>query len=285
MLLDLLSTALRGLGFIAVLQAGGAVLFIALTDRRLTHARHAILKLARVAVLAGAALLLAHYLLEPARMAGAMSGILDAGLHSYLLHTRQALVVALRIGALLLLWLALRRDGAWIRGLGTIAALLIAMSFASTGHTARSPEWWWLAPLLALHVLIVQFWFGSLLPLLRVVRLETSTTSAAIVQRFSQLATWSVPLILLAGLIMAAGLLPDVAALGRPYGIGLLLKVLAFAALMALAAANKLRLGPRLSHDSAAATRLRFNICMEYVLIAAVLMGTAALTTFWSPEA
>ena len=282
--LDLLSTLLRGLGFIAILQAGGALLFVALLGTRLAKTRRAILQLARMAAASGTVLLIAQYVTEPARMAGALSGVMDAGLHGYLLHTRTALVMGLRLGGLLLAWLALRNEGAWVRGLGTMAAMLIAASFATTGHTAQNPLWWWLTPLLTIHVLIVQFWFGSLLPLLQVVRRESPSTAALIVQRFSGLAAWSVPVILVAGLLMAAGLLPNAAALGQPYGIGLLIKILAFAALMALAATNKLRLGPALAQDSTAAARLRFNIGLEFVLIAAVLMGTAALTTFWSPE-
>lgn len=282
MVADLSSTVLRGLAFIAMLQAGGAVLFLALMDRQLADSRGAIVKLARVAVVAGAALLVAQYLMEPARMAGAISGAWDIGLHAFLLDTRTPLVVVIRLGALVLLWLALRHS-VWLRALGLPAVLLIAASFAATGHTARSPSWWWLGPLLVLHLLIVQFWFGSLLPLLAVARNEAGATAARIVQRFSSLANWSVPLILIAGLAMAAGLLPDTAALAQPYGMGLILKVLAFAALMALAAANKWRLGPALERGGTAAARLGWSIGVEFMVIAAVLMGTAALTTFWSP--
>jgi putative copper export protein len=281
---DLLSVALRGLGFTAVLQAGGAVLFVALMDGRLVESRGAILKLARRATLAGALLLIAHYLLEPVRMAGSLAGILDAGLQGYLLRTRTALVLGMRLCGLLLLWLALQRSGTTVRGLGLVAALVVAASFAATGHTASSAQWWLLGPLLVVHLLIVQFWFGSLLPLVWVTRREPGASAGCIVQRFSRVATWTVPLILAAGVIMAVVLLPDAAALRRPYGIGLLLKVLAFAALMALAAVNKWQLGPSLQHGSTAAARLRTSIRREFLLLAAVLMGTAALTTFWSPE-
>lgn len=283
MLPDLLSTVSRGFSFVAVLQAGGAVLFVALMGPQLANARNAILKLARIAMLASLVLLVAQYLLEPARMAGTLSGMWDVGLQRFLLHTRTALVLAMRLGGLLLLWLALRQTGAWLRGLALAAALLIAASFAATGHTAQSQHWW-LGPLLALHLLIIQLWFGSLLPLLCVARAESGATASRIVQRFSQLATWSVPLIFVAGVIMAVRLLPDAAALLRPYGLGMLLKVLAFSVLMALAAANKWRLAPALEHGGAAAIRLRLNIGLEFLLICAVLMGTATLTTFWSPE-
>jgi len=55
-----------------------------------------------------------------------------------------------------------------------------------------------------------------------------------------------VPLIALAGAGIAAVLLPDFAALLAPYGLLLSAKLMLFAALMALAALNKLRLAPAL---------------------------------------
>jgi putative copper export protein len=170
----------------------------------------------------------------------------------------------------LLLWLALRQCVNSRLGCGSADPFLCV-----TGHTAQ------------VHIgggwhrcwrctAIVQFWFVAVAAVAvpPLARLPPGS------QRFSWLATRSVPMIL--HVDHAATLLP-IAARVDLY-IGLLLKVLAFATLMALAAANKWRLGPALAHDSAAAKRLRFTVGLEYVLIGAVLMGTAALTTFWSPE-
>jgi hypothetical protein len=67
--------------------------------------------------------------------------------------------------------------------------------------------------------------------------------SATAIERFSATATWLVPVILLAGVTMAVVLLPNVAALREPYGELLIGKVVGFALLMGLAAANKWRLG------------------------------------------
>jgi putative copper export protein len=208
----------------------------------------------------------------------------NPALLNFTLHSRAALALALQLAGLLLLLLALRRNGAGMRHFGVTGAVLIAGSFAATGHTSDSPERWLLGPFLALHLLIVEFWFGALLPLLLVTRHEPAAVAARIVQRFSRLATWTVPLILLAGVLIAARLLPDFGALLQPYGLGLSLKLLAFALLMGLAAVNRWRLAPALEHGgSAAARRLRDSVGTELVLIAAVLMGTATLTTFWSP--
>jgi putative copper resistance protein D len=284
-LIDALSAALRAASFIAMLQAGGAVLFLVLLVRDADGARQATVRLARIAALAAIVLLLAQYALEPARMAGSLSGMWDVELQDFVLHTRTAAALALRLAGLAIVLVALRHGGTAMRGTGVTGAALIAVSFAATGHTSESALRWLLAPLLVMHVLIVEFWFGSLLPLLQVGRHATAAVAARIVQRFTRLATWTVPLILVAGVLVAVALLPDAKALRAPYGAGLLLKVLAFAVLMVLAALNKWRLGPALEYGGTAAiARLGRSIGIEYLLIAAVLAGTAVLTTFWSPH-
>lgn len=283
---DILSVALRALGFVAVLQAGGAALFLALFDRDLDTARRGILRLVRVSAILAAILLLAQYMLEPARMAGSFSGVFDADLLGFAMHSRAALVVGLRLAGLLLLAFALRGSGAGMRSFGVVGAVLIALSFPAIGHSVEDPARWWLMPLLGLHLLVVEFWFGALLPLIMVGEHEPPAVSARVVESFSRRATWLVPLILVAGVLIAVKLLPSLAALSGWYGIGLIVKVVLFSALMGLAALNKWRLGPALSRGDQDARRgLRRSIGIEFVLIVLVLMGTAVLTTFWSPGA
>src|SRR5205823_4919182 len=82
----------------------------------------------------------------------------------------------------------------------------------------------------------------------------------------------------------AAVLLPDFAALLAPYGLLLGAKLMLFAALMGLAALNRLRLTPALARgEPGALPRLRGSLAAEYVLICAVLTVTAVLTGFFSP--
>jgi putative copper resistance protein D len=163
--------------------------------------------------------------------------------------------------------------------------VLIALSFPLIGHSSQDPARWQLMPLLGLHLLVVQYWFGSLLPLMHIIGHAPARLSTRVVQEFSSGATWLVPLVFVAGLAIAARLLPDLAALRSPYGIGLLLKVLLFSLLMLLAALNKWRLGPALLLGGRQAqVRLQRCIGAEFVLILLALMGTATLTLFWSPE-
>jgi putative copper export protein len=96
-------------------------------------------------------------------------------------------------------------------------------------------------------------------------------------------AAWVVPLILLAGIGLTAVLVPSLAVFRQPYGQLLLVKVSVFAVLMAMASLNKWRFGPACAEgDTAAFKRI---VVIEYVLICVVLAVTAAMTTFYSPEA
>lgn len=283
MLPDVLSALLRALSFVAVIQAGGGALFLVLFDRDAAVTRQRIGSLVRASALIGAVLLVAQYLMEPARMAGALSGIFDAQLQSFALHSRAAPVLGMRLLALLLV-LGARRGGDIRRGIAVTGVILIALSFPATGHTADHDARWWLIPLLALHVLVVQFWFGALLPLALIAAREPPRMAAQIVEHFSRMAFWLVPLIFIAGVLIALRLLPDMDALLKPYGLGLVVKVVLFAALMCLAALNKWRLGPALARgESRSRMALRQSITIEWLLITLVLVVTAILTTFWSP--
>jgi putative copper export protein len=95
-----------------------------------------------------------------------------------------------------------------------------------------------------------------------------------------------VPVILLAGVAMAALLLPNLAALREPYGRLLIAKVVGFALLMGLAAANRWRLGPAMvERRTGSERRFRRSLAAEFVLIAAILTITAVMTSFFSPTA
>jgi putative copper export protein len=94
-----------------------------------------------------------------------------------------------------------------------------------------------------------------------------------------------VPLIAVMGIGMALMLMPGVAALNRPYGELVMLKLGAFLALMAVAATNKWRWAPRIAERRAGAvTVLSRSLAAEYALLIAVLVVTAILTSQFSPD-
>ena len=285
MLPDIVSVVLRALSFIALFQAAGAAIFIAGFGRELTHSLAPISRLGRRTAVAALVLVLAHYSLEAARMAGNFSGMSDANLQGMVLHSASAAMVALRALGLLLIAIGLQRSGEWRMVLSVIGATLAVTSFALMGHTTVHSARWILALMLIVHLLVVAFWFGALLPLYVASRREILPAAARVIDAFSRLAAWLVPGILLAGLVMAVLLIPQMATFAEPYGELLIAKLVGFALLMGLAAANKWRFGPAIARGEARALRLfRRAVVFEYVLISTVLAITAVMTTFFSPE-
>ncbi len=99
--------------------------------------------------------------------------------------------------------------------------------------------------------------------------------------RFGQAASLIVPLLILAGLLMAWLLLGDPRALtSTGYGLALLTKLILVGIVMTLAAANKLRFVPAMqAGDSRAARHLVRSIEIETAVIFMVLAATATLTS------
>lgn len=286
MLTDLISALVRALSFVALFQAAGVVIFLAIFGRDLTRDAKPIRRLGRTAALAGIVLVMVHLSLEAGRMAGALSGVFDASLQLLVLDSPISVAAALRIAGLAAIFAALVGVGTIGRtrmhvGLG--GATLIIAGFLFVGHTAVHADRSWLAVLLSVHLAIVAFWFGALIPLFMVTRHESSATATQIADRFSRIASWWVPGILVVGLLLAVILVDGWAVFGESYGALLVAKVAGFLVLMVLAALNKWRYVPALAEPSVAVAFQR-SVAAEYVLICLVLTATAIMTTFFSPE-
>jgi putative copper export protein len=283
---DVLSVVLRALSFVLLFQAAGVALFVALFGYRLASSRGAVIRLGRAAALGAIVLVAAHYALEPARMAGELSGMWDPTLQGMMWHSPSRAALICRLVGLLLIAIGLQGASPWWTIVAVGGATLATAAFTLTGHTSVNAHRGALAALLMLHLLVVAFWFGALWPLYLASVRETPARASDIIERFTAVATWLVPVILIAGIVMAVLLLPNFSVLSQPYGELLIAKALGFAVLMGLAAANKWRLGPGLVHEAAQGGRwFRRSVAAEYVLIAAVLTITAVMTSFFSPEA
>jgi len=282
---DIVSVVLRAIGFILLFQAAGAALFVALFTPLLHDSAARIRRIGTLAAAAAIVVLCAHYSLEAARMSGDFGGVLDASLQGLVLRSSTSAALALRLAGMGLVVLSLHMPAIRGRALGVMGALLAAIAFTLTGHTSVSAERAILAPTLLAHVLIGMFWFGSLVPLSLVSARETQAAAASAIETFSRTAVWLVPLLLVAGFLMTAILVPGWSTFGQPYGELLIAKLILFAGLMALAAANRRRFGPGIAQGlPSAAPRFRATVAAEAVLIASVLAVTACLTAFFSPE-
>ncbi len=282
---DIVSVVLQAIWFVLLFQASGACVFVAAFGSGLQAALADIQRLGAAAAALAILFLCGHYSLEAARMAGDFSGVRDASLQALVLRSPTSEALVLRLAGMGLVILSLRMPARRARPVGLIGVLLAALAFTLVGHTSDHPYRSLLALLLLTHLLIGMFWFGSLLPLWLVSAREPAPLAGKVVESFSAVAVGLVPLLLGAGLALAAILVPGWSTFAQPYGELLITKLLLFAVLMGLAAANRRRWGPGIAAGiPEAAVRFRRTVAAEVVLICGVLAVTACLTMFFSPE-
>ncbi len=204
---------LRVLSFVLLFQAAGVAIFVAIFGRRLASSRAVVQRLGQAAAIAAIVLVAAHYALEAARMAGEMSGMWDPTLQATAWNSPARAALICRLLGLLLIAVGLRDAGIRWTILAVGGAVLATAAFTLTGHTSVNAHRGALAALLMLHLLVVAFWFGALWPLYAASLRETPARASDIIERFTAVATWLGPAILLAGIAMAALLLPNLSAL------------------------------------------------------------------------
>lgn len=269
----------RALTYGASLMAAGGALFLVLfaghavvDTAALRRSTAAAVALATLSTVVGSVLqsmiLTGGFLDVPGLGSALASGVLGSGL--------------LRLGGLAAITVGLLRPRDLL-ALGVPGAVMVAGSFALTGHTAPHGAAW-LSALLVFHLLAAAFWIGAFRPLAAATRHADRGGVARLMTRFSGMAVALVPALVAAGLVMGWHLVGGWAALATTaYGWALLAKVAAVAAMLGLAVLNKMRLAPALERDERAPARLRRSIVGEGVLAAGVFALTAALTSVPPP--
>lgn len=185
------------------------------------------------------------------------------------------------IVGLALVAFAISRSLHWLAIVGVTA---IIANFALSGHAATAMPRYVAVPVLLLHAAGAAFWLGSFVPLLTI--LDKRDGAATIVRRFSWRALAIVPVMLLAGLMLAILQVRDFAALPTTnYGITLMLKLALVVLLLAIALINRRVLTPRLAAGRPTAFAwLRIAIRAELVLGFLILVMTAILTQTIPPR-
>jgi putative copper export protein len=281
---DALSVILRALSFVALFQAAGIAIFLALADHPLAT-ESALRRLGARFALFALILVIAQYALEAARMSGDFAGAMDPTLQRVVLHTGASVALSWRVLGLTLILIGLWQRGVSRAMVAALGVVLLLAAFTFVGHSAKEGQRWLLSLLLLGHLFAVAFWFGALGPLYLISAREPPAVAARVVEEFSARAVWLVPGLLLAGLGMAVVLLPNLAALRTPYGQLLIAKAIGFSALMGLAGLNRWRWGPLLAQGAADSSRaFRRSVAGEFGLIVVVLCITAVLTMFYSPD-
>ncbi|WIV52345.1 CopD family protein (plasmid) [Marivivens sp. LCG002] len=220
------------------------------------------------------------YLLRAAALTGGVDGMVDPEMLGLLWQTPVADVLDYRssAAAIMLLGLAIPMIGHWVSLCAGIVAL---WSFAQIGHV-QTLDQTWVRTLHLLHLLGVAFWIGVLLPLHDLATSNGRLADAArLGDRFGVAASVIVPLLLVAGGILAWLLVGDFGTLLQSaYGRTILVKIGLVGLVLLLAAANKLRFVPAMMAGNAqAAGHLAKSIRIEALLILATLAATATLTS------
>ena len=209
---------------------------------------------------------------------------------AWLFRTLMALVLAL-------FWLTLRAGrprAPWMPVLcvGVASSLLAALAWAGHANAEVGADGLIHHTGDATHLLAAGVWFGGLAPLVALLgALNGSPTAreidgcAEIAARFGNWAALSVGALVLTGIVNAYYLIPaPETLLATSYGYVLVVKVLLFVLMLAIAAANRTRLTAGLlasERDNGArvdaARRLRRNVWMEQALGAGVVLLVATL--------
>jgi putative copper resistance protein D len=183
-------------------------------------------------------------------------------LSTVLIQTQFGQVAGIRLALAIILAACLVRDRLpFASGLALAAAFGLTAAIAWTGHAGSTPGEMGNLHLVAdaLHLLAASAWMGGLvlLVLLLVTALRNGTVewarqAHAAVRRFSVLGIISVATLLGTGMFNAWILVGSFQALvATEYGRLLMLKIVAFALMLAFAAVNRLWLTPRLALSSA----------------------------------
>lgn len=237
---------------------------------------------------------------QTAIMAGSLTeAVKPASLSFMVTGTALGMAMVLRAGVALLGLMSViaLKPGRALHGLMVAAGLIIAASFAWTGHGAATDGTGGLVHLTAdiIHSVAAALWLGALVALTILLFRRTEPDDEAMhraLHGFAGLGTLAVVLLVLTGLVNSWLLvgLSRVGDLGTSlYGQLLIAKLVLFALMLALAAKNRFRLTPALGAALAggidprlAFQRLRHSIVAE-TLAGALLLGLVALMGTLAP--
>jgi len=282
---DVAAVFAKAVTYAATFGAAGAVFFALYCGTLLLDAQHGLIRrLIAIQLGIAAAAGILRVLLLSASMSGEMSGMFDTAFARMILHAGEGRASGVRIAGLALMLFACSKNRAF-RGPAIVGAIVASTSFAWVGHIhGLVPN---TAPslLMCLHLLCAAFWLGALPPLLIVTTGANGPQIAAAAARFGKLASRVVALLIAAGASLLFILIGSAAQFwSSDYGCMMTIKLLAVAALLGLAARNKLVLTPRLLQgDAHAAREFRRSVLAEMAVGALILLITAAFTTLTGP--
>jgi copper transport protein len=168
------------------------------------------------------------------------------------------------------------------RRLAALALAGLGIALAGSGHAAAAAPQILTRPAVLVHAVAVAFWIGALLPLAFAMR--AAEPRGAELLRFSRAIPFAFVVLAASGGALAVIQIRQIDALWTTdYGLVLCAKLVAVAALIALAAVNRYALTPRVvAGDPIAQRRLVRSIATELAVVA-VLLGLVASWRFTPP--
>jgi len=282
---DLAALLTKAATYAATLSAAGNVFFVAYSDGLLQNPERTRIRRLLVASLAAAAIAsVAITLLLAASMSGDIAGMFDSAFIGMLLRGGEGRASGVRIFGLACVFLAILRPRHF-QAPALIGAILAATSFAWAGHIHALRPNTLPTLVLCLHLLGAAFWLGALAPLLAVTRYGNGAQIGLVASRFGKAALGVVGTLVAAGAILLWILIRDASKFwSSNYGWMLAAKLVVVAALLGIAALNKLYFTPRLlKGDARAVEGLKRSIRAEMILGGLVMLITATFTSITGP--
>jgi putative copper export protein len=279
-LLDGLTVLLRAGYYAATLGAAGLVMFGLGFDHRLTeNEKQSLGRWVLLAATLGIILSIGALILRVLVLSGG-DRLGDGEIWTAVMRSRIGDAFYIRMAGLvaLMAYATGRPAGRHIAVAGVIG---VVASYAAMGHSMLYRPRQEIAALVMIHLTLVAWWIGALLPLALVARRDEVATAAALITDWSRLALGAVALTSLSGglLIWHLAPRPDLIT-GSWWGNGLIAKLLLVALLLGLAAFHKLRLTPALARgEFEAGERLSRSIRIEAVLVLLVFWAAAEMVS------
>jgi copper resistance protein D len=256
---DAAAVCAKAITYAATLGAAGAIFFLAYSGSLLHELpRSRIRRLIGALLLASALASCARVLLGGASMSGELAGMFDSGFVRMILGAGEGRATGMRMAGLALAALATSSNPRF-RALALLGAATASISFAGVGHIRG--------------------------PLLIAARDRSDREVALLASRFGKLALGVVAVQLAAGAALLWTVIRGAAQFwSSDYGRMMAMKLLLVAALLSIAAVNKLYLTPKLLAGHAKAViQFRRSVRTEMVVGALILLITAAFTTVAGP--
>lgn len=267
-LLDGIVVVVRALYYVATIGAAGLAFFAIGFGHRLRPDEAARLRRSLLGAIAAGLALSVGALALRVLVLTAGASVTDGAVWAAVLRSRIGDAFWLRSAGLVLLAAAAMpwRTGPAIAAVGGV---MVLGSYAAMGHSTVYLPRQELATLVVVHLAVVAFWVGSLLPLLWVAQRPDGAETVALLRDWSRAATLAVAAMIASGVLLTWYLTVRLDLIFEAWhGWALAAKVLAVLGALALALQNRLRHTPALERgEPSAGARLASSIRLEIVFV------------------